>query len=38
MVDDGYLDMNAAIACERIAMAGVRLAGLLRRALGDRSP
>jgi hypothetical protein len=37
-VDDGYLDRHAAIARERIAMAGVRLAGLLNRALGDQNP
>jgi hypothetical protein len=38
VVDDGYLDRNAPIARERIAMAGVRLAGLLNRALGDQRP
>jgi S1/P1 Nuclease len=38
VVDDGYLDTHALIARERIAMAGVRLAGLLNRALGDQSP
>jgi S1/P1 Nuclease len=38
VVDDGYLDRHAPIARERIAMAGVRLAGLLSRALGDQSP
>lgn len=38
VVDDSYLDKHAAIARERIAMAGVRLAGLLDRALGDQSP
>jgi S1/P1 Nuclease len=38
VVDDGYLDRHAPIARERIAMAGVRLAGLLNRALGDQSP
>jgi hypothetical protein len=37
VVDDGYLDRHAQIARERIAMAGVRLAGLLSRALGDRA-
>ena len=37
VVDDGYLDMHAPIARERIAIAGVRLAGLLNRALGDRA-
>ena len=38
VVDDGYLDRHAPIARERIARAGVRLAGLLNRALGDQSP
>jgi hypothetical protein len=38
VVHDGYLDRHAPIARERITMAGVRLAGLLRRALGRRSP
>lgn len=38
VVDDGYLDIHASIARERIAMAGVRLAGLLHRALGDQTP
>jgi S1/P1 Nuclease len=38
VVDDGYLDRHAPIARERIAMSGVRLAGLLNRALGDQSP
>jgi hypothetical protein len=38
VVDDGYLDMHAPAARQRIAMAGVRLAGLLNRALGDQSP
>jgi hypothetical protein len=28
----------APVARERIAMAGVRLAGLIERALGDRAP
>jgi hypothetical protein len=37
VVDDGYLDKHASIARERIAMAGVRLAGLLNRALADRA-
>ena len=37
VVDDGYLDKHASIALERIAMAGVRLAGLLSRALADRA-
>ena len=34
----GYLDRHASIARERIAMAGVRLAGLLNRALGEHAP
>jgi hypothetical protein len=38
LVDDGYLDRHAPIARKRIAMAGVRLAGLLNRALGDYGP
>jgi hypothetical protein len=38
VVDDGYLDRHAPTARERIAMAGVRLAGLINRALGDQSP
>jgi hypothetical protein len=38
VIDDGYLDRHAWIVRERIAMAGVRLAGLLNRALGDQSP
>ena len=37
LVDDGYLDRHAPIARERIAMAGVRLAGLLNRALAFSS-
>jgi S1/P1 Nuclease len=37
-VDDGYVDRHAAVARERLARAGVRLAGLLRRALGRRCP
>jgi hypothetical protein len=37
VVDDGYLDKHASIARARIAMAGVRLAGLLNRALSDRA-
>jgi hypothetical protein len=37
VVDDDYLNRHASIARERIAMAGVRLAGVLRRALGDRA-
>ena len=38
VVDDGYFDRHAPIARERIAKAGVRLAGLLNRALGDQCP
>jgi hypothetical protein len=37
VVDDAYLDRQAPVARERIAMAGVRLAGLLNQALGDRA-
>jgi hypothetical protein len=37
VVDEGYLDRHAPIARERIAMAGVRLARLFSRALGDQS-
>ena len=37
VVDDGYLDKHASIAREQIAEAGVRLAGLLNRALADRA-
>jgi hypothetical protein len=37
VVDDGYLDRHAPIARELIARAGVRLAGLLKWALGDRA-
>ena len=33
VVDDSYLDRHAPIARERIAMAGVRLRGLLSQAL-----
>jgi hypothetical protein len=38
VVDDAYLDIHAPVARERIAMAGVRLAELLNRALGDQAP
>ena len=38
VIDAAYLDMHAPIARERIAMAGVRLAGLLNQALGDQAP
>ena len=38
VVDQAYLDTHAAVARERIAMAGVRLAGLLNQALGDQVP
>ena len=37
VVDDAYLDRHTPVARERIAMAGVRLAGLLSRALADRA-
>lgn len=37
VVDDAYLDRQAPVARERIAMAGVRLAGLLNQALGERA-
>jgi hypothetical protein len=37
-VNDAYLDRHASVVRERIAMAGVRLAGLLNRALGAQSP
>jgi hypothetical protein len=36
--DSAYLDRHAPVVRERIAKAGVRLAGLLNRALGDQSP
>jgi hypothetical protein len=36
VVDDSYLDRHAPVVRERIAMAGVRLAGLLNSALGDQ--
>ena len=38
LVDDAYLDRHAPVARERIAKAGVRLAGLLNQALGDAAP
>jgi S1/P1 Nuclease len=38
VVDDGYLNRHASIAQERIAMAGIRLVGLLNRTLSDQSP
>jgi hypothetical protein len=38
VIDQAYLDTHAAVARERIAMAGVRLAGLLNQALGDHAP
>jgi hypothetical protein len=38
VIDAAYLDTHAPIARERIAMAGVRLAGLLNQALGDQAP
>ena len=37
-VNDAYLGMHAPVVRERIAMAGVRLAGLLNRALGAQTP
>lgn len=37
LVDDAYLDRHAPVVRERIAMAGIRLAGLLNRALGDQA-
>jgi hypothetical protein len=37
LVANGYLDTHAPVVRERIAMAGVRLAGLLNRALGAQS-
>jgi hypothetical protein len=38
VANNAYLDRHAPVVRERIAMAGVRLAGLLNRALGDQSP
>ena len=38
VANNAYLDMHAPVVRQRIAMAGVRLAGLLNRALGDQSP
>jgi hypothetical protein len=38
VIDDAYLDMHAPNARQRIATAGVRLAGLLNRALGEQAP
>jgi S1/P1 Nuclease len=38
LVGDSYLETHAPIVRERIAMAGVRLAGLLNQALGAPSP
>jgi hypothetical protein len=38
VLNDAYVDRHAPIARERIAMAGVRLAGLINRALGDQRP
>jgi S1/P1 Nuclease len=37
LVDDAYLDRHAGVVRERIAKAGVRLAGLLNQALGDQA-
>jgi hypothetical protein len=38
VANNAYLDRHAPVVRQRIAMAGVRLAGLLDEALGDRSP
>jgi hypothetical protein len=38
LVGNAYLDTHAPVVRQRIAMAGVRLAGLLNRALGAQSP
>jgi hypothetical protein len=38
LVGRTYLDIHAAVVRKRIAMAGVRLAGLLNRALGAQPP
>jgi hypothetical protein len=38
LVGNAYLDMHAPVVRKRIAMAGVRLAGLLNRALGAQTP
>jgi hypothetical protein len=38
VVNQAYLDRHSVIVRERIAMAGVRLAGLLRQVLGDQGP
>ena len=38
LVTNGYLDTHAPTVRRRIAMAGVRLAGLLNNALGAQSP
>ena len=38
LVANGYLDTHAPTVRRRIAMAGVRLAGLLNNALGVQSP
>jgi hypothetical protein len=38
LVGNAYLDRHAPEVRQRIAMAGVRLAGLLNRALGAQSP
>lgn len=37
LADAAYLGRHAPIVRERIAMAGVRLAGLLNQALGDQA-
>lgn len=36
IIDDAYLDMQAHVVRERIAMAGVRLAGLINRAFAGK--
>ena len=38
LVGRAYLDTHGPVVRERIAMAGVRLAGLLNRALGAQPP
>jgi S1/P1 Nuclease len=38
VANSAYLDLHAPVVRARIAMAGVRLAGLLNRALGDQRP
>jgi hypothetical protein len=38
LVANGYLDTHAQVVRERMVMAGVRLGGLLNRALGAQTP